>query len=140
MDTVKKWQRSFFYVKSAEGYDALNLPEFGLPPPVGEKNFKYSLAESDESRVVDEVLKGLLEKEFNGDDMLRAFVSRQVCPLQMRGHKLCHMSSELDPTRTRRHVLSKADVMKRVKAIASSDMAEKWLWKVKPFHRNRPAP
>ena len=25
LDTVKKWQRSFFYVKSAEGYDALNL-------------------------------------------------------------------------------------------------------------------
>ena len=80
LDTVKKWQRSFFYVKSEEGYDALNLPEFSLPPPVAEKNFKYSPAESDELRVVDNVLKVLLGKDFNGDDMLRAFVSRRVCP------------------------------------------------------------
>ena len=46
LDTVKKWQRSFFYVKSQEGYDALNLPEFSLSPPVAENNFKYSPAES----------------------------------------------------------------------------------------------
>ena len=137
---MKKWQRSFFYVKSAEGYDALYLPEFSLPPPVAEKNFKYSPAESAELRTVDEVLKVLLEKNFNGDDMLRTFVWRRVCPLQMRGHKICHMSNHLDPTRISRHLLDKSDVMKRVKAIASSEMMEVWDWNVKPFHRKRPAP
>ena len=58
----------------------------------------------------------------------------------MREHKLCHMSDHLDPTRTSRHELSRADVMKRVKAIASSDMEDKWTWKVKPYNRDRLAP
>ena len=61
LETVKKWQRSFFYVKSAEGHDALNLPEFRLPPPVAESNFKYTPAETDELRVVDNILKALLD-------------------------------------------------------------------------------
>ena len=137
---MKKWQRSFFYVKSQEGYDALNLPEFSLSPPVAEKNFKYSPAESKELHTVDEVLKVLLEKEFNNDDILRTFMWRRVCPLQIWGHKICHMSNHLDPTRISRHLLDKSDVMKRVKAIASSDMEEQWNWKVKPFHQNRRAP
>ena len=82
----------------------------------------------------------LLEKHFNGDDMLRTIVWRRVSPLQMRGHKICHMSGQLDPTRMSRHILNKGDVMKRVKAIASSEMEEEWNWNVKPFHRNRRAP
>ena len=137
---MKKWQRSFFYVKSAEGYDALNLPEFSLPPPVAEKNFKYSLAESDESRVVDKILKELLEQKFSSDDMLRTFVWRRVAPLQMRVHKICHMSGRLDPTRLSRHQLTKGDVMKRVKATAHSEMTDECDWNVRPFNRKRPAP
>ena len=58
LDTVKKWQRTFFYVKSAEGCDALNLPEFDIEPPVAEKNFKYSPAESAELELVAGVLAG----------------------------------------------------------------------------------
>ena len=79
-------------MKSEQGYDALNLPEFSLAPPVAEKNFKYSPAESAESGLVDEVLEGLLKQKFNTDDMLCTMVSYRVCPLQMRGHKICHMS------------------------------------------------
>ena len=107
---------------------------------MAEKNFKYSPAESDESRVVDGVLKELLDQKFNSDDMLRTFVWRRVAPLQMRGHKIFHMSNRLDPTRLSRHQLTKGDVMKRVKAIASSEMTDEWEWNVKPFNRKRPAP
>ena len=137
---MKKWQRSFFYMKSAEAYDALNLPEFSLPPPVAEKNFKYSPAESDESRIVDKVLKELLDQKFGSDDMLRTFVWRRVAPLQMRGHKNCHMSNRLDPTWLSRHQLTKGDIMKRVKAIASSEMKDEWDCNVKPFNQKCPAP
>ena len=137
---MKKWQRPFFYVKSAEGYDALNLPEFSMEPPVAEKNFKYSPAESAESGLVDEVLKELLKQKFSADDMLCTFVWRRVAPLQMRGHKICHMSGRLDPTRLSRHQLTKEDVMKRVKAIAHSSMTEEWEWNVRPYQRRRPAP
>ena len=55
----------------------------------------------------------------------------------MREHKLCHMGDHLDPMRTNRHELSMADIQRRVKAIASSDMEEKWTWKVKPYYRDR---
>ena len=137
---MKKWQRSFFYVKSAEGYDALNLPEFSMPPPVAEKNFKYSPAESAESGLVDEVLKELLKQKFSADDMLSTFVFRRVCPLQRRVHKMCHMSGHLDPTRLSRHKLTKEDVMKRVRAIAHSKMTDDWDWNVKPFRRGCLAP
>ena len=98
MDTVNKWQRSFFYVKSTEGYDALNLPEFDIEPPVAEKNFKYSPAESAELELVAGVLAGFLEKKFSADDLLSTFIFRRVCPLQRRVHKMCHMSGNLDPT------------------------------------------
>ena len=137
---MKKWQRSFFYVKSAEGYDALNLLEFSMPSPVAEKNFKYSPAESDESGVIDEVLQGLLNQKFSADDMLCTFVWRRVAPLQRRAHKICHMSGRLDPTRLSRHQLTKDDVMKRVKAIAHSEMTDAWDWNVRPFNRKRLAP
>ena len=114
LDTVKKWQRTFFYVKSAEGCDALNLPEFSIEPPVAEKNFKYSLAESAESELVAGVLAELLDRGFSGDDMLTTFIFRRVCPLQRRVHKMCHMKGRLDPTRLSRHVLTKEDVMKQI--------------------------
>ena len=140
LDTVKKWQRSFFYVKSAEGCDALNLPEFNMEPPVAEKNFKYSPAESEESGLVDEVLGELLKQDFNVDDLLCTMVARRVCPLQRWVHKICHMSGLLDPTRLSRHQLDRSDVMKRVRAIATSALEDDWVWHVKPYHRTRRAP
>ena len=60
LETVKKWQRSFFYVKSAEGHAALNLPEFNLVPPIAELNFKYVPAETDELRIIDNILDALI--------------------------------------------------------------------------------
>ena len=103
-------------------------------------NFKYTPAETDKLLVIDNVLATLLDRDFDCDDMLCSFVVHRVCPLQMREHKLCHMSDHLDPTRTSRHELSMVDVMKRVKAIASSDMEDEWTWKVKPYYRDRLAP
>ena len=127
-------------MKSAEGYDALNLPEFNMEPPVVEKNFKYSPAESAESGLVDEILEELLKQDFNADDLLCMMVARRVCPLQRRVHKICHMSGRLDPTRLSRHLLDRSDVMKRVRAIATSTLKDDWVWHVKPFHRDRRAP
>ena len=50
------------------------------------------------------------------------------------------MSGRLDPTRLSRHQLTKGDVMKRVKAIASSEMMDEWDWNARPFLQKRPAP
>ena len=124
-------------MKSAEGHDALNLPEFNLAPLVAELNFKYVPAETDELRIIDNVLDALIKRKFNSDDLLRAFVARRVSPLQMREHKIYQMG---DPMRTSRHELSLAAVKRRVKAIASSEMADDWTWNVKPYYRERLAP
>ena len=82
-----------------------NLPEFDIEPPVAEKNFKYSPAESAESELVAGVLAEFLKRGFYADDMLSTFIFRRVCPLQRRVHKICHMTGRLDPTRLSRHVV-----------------------------------
>ena len=80
------------------------------------------------------------EKKLTPDDLLRTFVSRRVCPLQTRVHKICHMSGPLDPTRVSRSVLTKEQVKQRVKAIARSGMVDTWEWGVEPFERDRLPP
>ena len=70
LETVKKWQRSFLYVKSAEGHDALNLPEFHLGPPIDELNFKYLPAETEELRIMDNVLEDLINRKIGSDNLL----------------------------------------------------------------------
>ena len=79
-------------------------------------------------------------KQLTSDDLLRTFISRRVCPLQTRAHKICHMSGPLDPTRVSRNVLTKEQVVKRVKAITRSNMVDAWEWGVEPFERDRRAP
>ena len=79
-------------------------------------------------------------KQLTSDDLLRTFISRRVCPLQTRAHKICHMSGPLDPTRVSRHVLSKEQVAKWVRAIARTNMTDTWEWGVEPFERDHRAP
>ena len=124
-------------MKSAEGHDALNLPEFKIEPPTAELNFKYDPADAlAELQIVHQTLEDFLEKGLLSDDLLRAFVSRRVSPLQQRQHKICHMSGLLDPTRISKHDLTRASVRRRVNAIAFTEMSDKWKWGVEPFHRD----
>ena len=137
LDTVKKWQRTFFYVKSAAGHDALNLPEFKIEPPTAELNFTYNPAETiAELQTVHSTLEGFLKSGLTSDDLIRTFISRRICPLQRRDHKICHMRGALDPTRISKYELNKASVRRRVNAIAATEMtSDKWRWGVKPFYR-----
>ena len=76
-----------------------------------------------------------------GDDTLRTFIGRRVCPLKDRAHKMCHMSGHLDPTRTTMVELSKDDIYLRVRKIAKpSIMVDgNWEWGLEPYHRTRVA-
>ena len=125
-------------MKSAEGHDALNLPEYQPAPPIAELNFKYLPAETEEVRIMHNILDALIKRKFRSDDLLRVFVARRVSPLQRREHKICHMGDKLDLMRTSRHDLSLVAVKRRVKAIASSEMKDEWDWGVKPFYREHP--
>ena len=140
LETVKKWQRSLLYGKSAECHDALNLPEYQPTPPIAEVNFKYSPAETEELRIMDNILEDFIKRKFCSDDLLRVFVACRVSPLQQREHKICHMGGVLDPMRISRHDLYQVAVKRRVKSIASSEQEDEWNWGVKPYYREHAAP
>jgi hypothetical protein len=42
LESCKKWQKSFFYVKNTTAVDLLNLPPYVDVPPVGMKNWTYT--------------------------------------------------------------------------------------------------
>ena len=76
----------------------------------------------------------------SADDLLATFISRRVLPLQRRVHKICHMSGPLDPTRVSTVELDKAQIRKRIKAIARTKMPEEWEWGKEPYNRNNLPP
>ena len=82
----------------------------------------------------------LRETGLTGEDLITTFISRRVSPLQRRVHKICHMSGNLDPTRTSTFELTKAAIRVRVKAIATVRMGEKWTWGLEPYSRSNPPP
>ena len=142
LESCRKWQRTFFYVKSTGPVDLVNLPVFSLPPPTEQHNWDFNPRELDlEVNVVNSVLEQYMaEKRLTLEDLLRTFISRRVCPLQTGVHKICHMSGPLDPTRVSTRVLTKEKVEQRVKAIARSGMEDVWQWGVEPFERDRLPP
>jgi hypothetical protein len=42
LESCKKWQKSFFYVKNTTTVDLLNLPPYVDKPPVEMKNWTYN--------------------------------------------------------------------------------------------------
>jgi hypothetical protein len=42
LESCKKWQKSFFYVKNTTDVDLLNLPPFVDEPPLAMKNWTYN--------------------------------------------------------------------------------------------------
>jgi hypothetical protein len=71
------------------------------------------------------------------DDIVRAFVSRRVLPLQRRTHKMCQMTGRFDPTRITTFPLSKSDVVAKAKQICKTKMQVEWKWGMQPHGRRR---
>ena len=46
LESCRKWQRTFFYVKNTGDEDLINLPPFDLPPPNEQFNWNYDLKET----------------------------------------------------------------------------------------------
>ena len=146
LESCRKWQRSFFYVKNpdpsdnAKGYDFLNLPEFRLDPPNSQANWGWDPSGCDaESQAIHEHLLSIKD-ELTADDLLRTFVARRISPLQNRVHKICHMSGPRDPTRISPFELDKPAVRRRVRAIAQTSMGDDWEWGLEPYSRANPPP
>jgi hypothetical protein len=57
------------------------------------------------------------ETSLCAEDIVRAFLSRRVLPLQRRAHKISQMSGPMDPTRITTHWLSATDLVLEAKKI-----------------------
>jgi hypothetical protein len=64
----------------------------------------------------------------SSDDIVRAFLSRRVLPLQRRTHKIGQMCGRRDPTRITTIGLRKSDVVLKAKQICKTQMLADWTW------------
>ena len=101
LDSVKLWQRTYFYCKSApaEG-DQVGLPEYSEALPTAKRNWGLkTLGDQGEVDKMLERMRVLSKDGLTGLDLITCWLSRRVQPLQGRVHKLCFWSGKSDPTR-----------------------------------------
>jgi hypothetical protein len=140
LESCKKWQKSFFYVKNTTDADLLNLPPYVDEPPFEMKNWTYNPKNTvGLVNALHRVKGGLRDAGLTPQDIVACFISRRVSPLQRRSHKICQMSGAMDPTRHSMHELSPADILRRVKDICKSSQVT-FAWGLEPYSRDRPAP
>ncbi|KAK1611005.1 hypothetical protein QYE76_034678 [Lolium multiflorum] len=142
VDSVKNWQMSFFYVRNeGELVDRINLPEFNPAPPVGRINWSHNARSTDPNAEVNllwDLLATATAGGLTAEDLLCTIAERRVLPLQMRTHKIGHMSGRFDPNRTSKVPLTKAQVASRVNHITKANLAEDWSYGLVPCDRNHP--
>jgi hypothetical protein len=140
LESCKKWQKSFFYVKNTTDLDLLNLPPYMDEPPFEMKNWTYNPKNTVMPVNTLHRVKGeLLDAGLMPQDIVACFISRRVSPLQRRFHKICQMSVAMDPTRHSTHDLTPADILRWVKDICKSSQVT-FAWGLEPYSRDRPAP
>jgi hypothetical protein len=140
LESCKKWQKSFFYVKNTTNVDLLNLPAYVDIPPNKTRNWTYNPKNTVGAvNALHRVKDDLRDAGLTPEDIIACFISRCVSPLQRRSHKICQMSRAMDPTRHSTHELSPADILRRVKDICKSSQTV-FAWGLEPYSRDRPAP
>lgn len=72
------------------------------------------------------------------DDIIRAFISRRVLPLQRRVHKMSEMYGPGDPTKITGIALSKKDIVLKAGQICQTAMPEDWEWGLWPLSSTNP--
>jgi hypothetical protein len=140
LESCKKWQKSFFYVKNTTDVDLLNLPPFVDEPPLEMKNWTYNPKNMVMPVSALHRVKGKLrDAGLTPQDIVACFISRRVSPLERQSHKICQMSGPMDPTQHSTHELSLADILWRVKDICKFSQVT-FAWGLEPYSRDRPAP
>jgi hypothetical protein len=137
VDSAKKWQRSFFYVKNVQpGVDGIDLPPFTNTVPAEKLNWAMKpRANPDLTKMLARVKELVDTHGLKGTDLLCTFQERRVLPLQRRIHKIGHMSGRLDPSRVSTIELSTEEVARRVNKISVAKLAPDWRWGMEPFSR-----
>ncbi|KAK1601446.1 hypothetical protein QYE76_048235 [Lolium multiflorum] len=121
--------------------DRINLPEFNPAPPVGRINWSHNARSTDQNAEVNLLWDFLATATTGGltaEDLLCTIAERRVLPLQMRTHKIGHMSGRFDPNRTSKVLLNKAQVASRVNHITKANLSEDWSYGLAPCDRDHP--
>ena len=75
-----------------------------------------------------------------GPDLLAAFVTRRVLPLQSRPHLICQMSGQLDPSRMCTKEMPQPDAADMVNYLANCQLSDDWQFGKEPYSRANPPP
>ena len=85
-------------------------------------------------------MRELIAEGLNGYNLLMAWVSRRVIPLQRWPHKMCFLSGLRDPSRTSREVMHQDEAARLASAIIDGWVEDDWGFNVEPYHRRIPPP
>ncbi|KAE8802310.1 hypothetical protein D1007_21855 [Hordeum vulgare] len=142
-ESIKNWQKGFFYVKSADPtQDALNMPPFVIAPPTRRNWDAKTPKPIPEVALICAHLDILEKSSLLGRDLLTTMVARQIPPLQRRPHLVCQMSGRHDPCWLSTKRFTPGTVVRRVNLISIAHMDEsgEWTWGMSPFNRVHPPP
>jgi hypothetical protein len=90
LESCKKWQKTFFYMKNTTEVDLINLPEYVDVPPNEMKNRTYNPRSTVGAvNALHRVMGELYSAGLTLEDIIACFISRRVSPLQRRSHKIC---------------------------------------------------
>ena len=141
---MKKWQKSYFYVRNiAPRGDYVNLPAYVAGPPAGrlpQWSFRaVTLSQGGNAAIAR--LRVMVQSEgLTGPDLLAAFVTRRVLPLQSRPHLICQMSGQLDPSRMCTKEMPPPNAADMVNYLANCQLSEDWQFGKEPYSRANPPP
>ena len=144
LGSAKKWLTTWFYVKNKDPKQAnqLNLPTYVPGPPAHRDSWEYY--PNDEGGEVQDaytqIQKLAKEGQLRPEDLILTFLKRRVSPLQLRPHKICHMSGLLDPTRHSTFELADNFVWERLKAISRTALDANWKWGKVAYSQNNMPP
>jgi len=142
LQSAHKWQCTYFYVSNKGPEDFINLPAYVAGPPANRSEWASNHTDM---LVIDVVITSYIERlvaegKPTADDLMCAWIRSRINPLQMRSHKMCHISGPKDPTRFTTCVLNAEMISQQVRSITDSKLPPNWEWGKSPLRRDRPAP
>ena len=123
--------------------DYINLPAYVAGPPAGrlpQWSFRaVTLSPAGNAAIAR--LRVMVQSEgLTGPDLLAAFVTRRVLPLQSRPHLIYQMSGQLDPSRMCTKEMPREEVAYMVNYLANCKLTEEWQFGKEPYSRANPPP
>ena len=123
--------------------DYVNLPAYVAGPLAGRRpQWSYravTLSQAGAAAVAR--LRVMIQSEgLTGADLLVAFVSRRVLPLQSCPHLICQMSGQLDPSRMCTKDMPHEEVAYMVNYLSDSKLLEDWRFGKESYSRANPPP